>query len=379
MQKRIRSRFPFSPDLTAYLSRGLPENTRLTMTLVWPLWLLPIYLISQLLTPHPVWISLLTVTTLIYLLGYFWLRSQAGLFRLERTRKGAILVAGDSFEEEFTFHNHSRLPVLWAELDDQSDLPGYVGSRIAAVGPQTFTRWRSKIECRQRGLFRIGPTTLRLADPFSLFALETRFAETETVLIYPRVARLPQLTLPRGNTSGTDRRRTSLFGVQPSASVREYQTGDSLRHIHWPTSAHRGALAVKELELEPSGDVWIVLDLNARVQRGRPPHGTLDFAVMVAASLAAQLLDEGVSRAVGLLAVSGQDGAEPITIELAPQQGRAQLWRIMAALAPAQASDVPLAQLLHQSRGVLGRRRSLVVITPDAMANTDAADRSTGS
>src|SRR5690606_24180820 len=127
--------------------------------------------------------------------------------------------------------------------------------------------------------------------------------------------------------------------------------GDSMRLVHWPTSAHRGRLTVKELELEPSGDVWIVLDLNAAVQRGEGSTGTLEYAIMLAASLAAEMVSGNERRAVGLLTVAG----DAVTT-LAPQPGQAQLWAIMRALAPALASSTPLDALLQRSLRVLGRR-----------------------
>ncbi|MCB0048826.1 MAG: hypothetical protein KDE24_04655, partial [Caldilinea sp.] len=49
---------------------------------------------------------------------------------------------------------------------------------------------------------------------------------------------------------------------------------------------------------------------------------------------------------------------------LAPQPGQAQLWAIMRALAPALASSTPLDALLQRSLRVLGRRHTLIVITP---------------
>ena len=90
---------------------------------------------------------------------------------------------------------------------------------------------------------------------------------------------------------------------------------------------------VKELELEPSGDVWIVLDLYDGVQRGEGRSGTLEHSIILAASMAAEMVSGRERRAVGLLTASADE-----VIALPPQPGQAQLWSIMAALAPAQAT-----------------------------------------
>ena len=96
---------------------------------------------------------------------------------------------------------------------------------------------------------------------------------------------------------------------------------------------------VKELELEPSGDVWIVLNLHAAVQRGDGRGGTLEYAIILAASMAAEMVSGRERRAVGLLTASGNE-----VVALPPQPGQAQLWAIMAALAPAQPTSWPLAE-----------------------------------
>ncbi|CAN5723914.1 hypothetical protein BH10CHL1_BH10CHL1_44550 [soil metagenome] len=388
--------WPFSgplPNWTTIWNRGLPANVRITHRIIWPLFLVPLALLNQIVTPHPIWIVLLVMLAGMYGLSYYWVRTQAQNVSLRRVRIGTVLVAGDALREEFELRNASNLPVLWAEFVDHSNLPNYEPGRVVACGGNGVYRWNSQIECRHRGVYQLGPHTLFLGDPFGLFTLTLAFDQMEIVLIYPRVAHLPPLVLPAGNAGGTARRRRPLWGALPSASVREYQMTDSLRYIHWPITAHRGTLMVKELEIEPSGACWIVLDLNEAAHSDQDEINTLEYSIIVAASIAAELLSTGERRAVGLLAVSGQrqfgagslpappikDGAaevladaaavraqptaEQSAILLSPQTGQAQLWQILAALAPVQATNVSLAELLRSSRNALGRRRTLVVIT----------------
>lgn len=358
-------------------NRGLPPGVEMTLRLLWPVLLLPVFLISQLLTPHPIWV-LLSITIIgLYLLGYWWLREQSRTIALARTQRGVILVAGDRFSEDFALHNQSRLPIIWAEIDDASDLPGYAAGRVVAAGPMTTTRWRVDVECERRGVYRIGPASVRMGDPFGLYQLRIASPESDTLLIYPRVVQLPQMVRLRGHASGSDRRRQNLLGVQPAASVRDYQHGDSLRRIHWPMSAHRGELIVKELEQEPAGDVWIILDLNRAAHRGRDAESTLEYAIVVAASAAAELLSGDEERSVGLLTASAGPQGDDEVIRIGPQAGGAQLWRMMAALAPVRPTGVDLAQLLNSNRATLGRRRSVIVITPQPL-DAAQADSPTG-
>ncbi len=354
---------------TALWSRGLPLETHIRLLVGWPLLLLPALVFSQIVTPHPVWVVLLVVLLLLYPAGYLWVRSQVQAVRFERQRQGAVLVAGDLLREEFTLQNRSRLPVLWAEFHDASDLPGYQPGSVVAAAVGGDYRWAKEVECSQRGVFRLGPHRLRLGDPFGLFEAEIVYDRAETLLIYPRVVQLPQVELPRGAAGGVAARRRPLLGVLPAASVREYSQGDSMRHVHWPTTAHRAHLMVKELELEPAGDVWIVLNLHAAVQRGEGRSGTLEYAIILAASMAAEMVSGRERRAVGLLTASGSE-----VVAIPPQPGQAQLWAIMAALAPAQATNWPLADLLRRNLSELGRRHTLIAITPAYIAQADVVD-----
>ncbi len=344
---------------TRLWSRKLPAATTIELQIGWPLLLLPFLLFGQLVTPHPVWIVLLVTIAALYAIGYAWVREQVQGVRFTRRRAGAILVAGDQLHEEFAVVNAGGLPLLWAAFVDASDLPGYAPGIVVACGANQDYRWRTTVECARRGLFRLGPHRLELGDPFGLFRATQHTADFETVLIYPRVVQLPEVALPRGGADAHARRRRSMMGTRPAASVRDYAAGDSMRLVHWPTTAHRGRLTVKELEQEPSGDVWIVLDLDAAVQQGQGAEGTLEYGVMLAASMAAAMVSGADRRAVGLLAASGD-----AVVSLAPQPGQAQLWAIMAALAPARPSATPLHDLLRRSLPLLGRRHTLVVITP---------------
>lgn len=377
-------------------NRGLPDHVRIEHRVLWPLFLLPIALLNQFLAPHPVWIVLLVTLVGVYGVGYLWVRSQATAVAVSRRRLGAVLVAGDTLREEFELHNSSPAPVLWAESLDHSTLQNYNAGRVVGCAANSSYRWNSSVECGHRGIYRLGPHDLRLGDPLGLFELTIHNDQTEIIVIYPRVAHLPVLALPRSDTSGVARQRRPLAGPLPSASVRDYRPTDSLRYVHWPLTAHRGELMVKELEIEPSGGVWVVLDLNEAAHTTVGGVSTLEFAIVVAASLAAELLAGGERRTVGLLTVSDHAPLDyigvtpPTTIEAMsqngpeieprqpgalagaplheravvtlPQPGQAQLWRILAALAPVHATTLSLAEMLRTNHRLFGRG-AIVVIT----------------
>lgn len=357
----------------ARLNLGLPAERVIRVRLGWPGWLLPIIVINQVLTPHPIWTVLLVTIVGLYGVAWLWVRNQADRVAVSRRRadpdarnagQGAIpaLVVGDELQEEITVQNPSLLPLLWGEVMDGSTVPDYSAGRVVSTAANGEARWKTHVICRRRGVFRLGPMSLRLQDPFGLLEAEIRAPYEDLVVIYPRVVQLPLVATPQAEQSGSAPRRRPLPGVIPAATIADYRPGDSLRHVHWATSARHGRLMVKELEIEPSGDVWLVLDVNAAAQEGSGDTGTLEFGVVVAASLAAQFLQSREQRAVGLLAFGGQQGGQ--LIEITPARGRGHLWPILAALAQVESGDVALPELLVGVRDRLVRRSSVVVIAP---------------
>jgi uncharacterized protein (DUF58 family) len=201
------------------------------------------------------------------------------------------------------------------------------------------------------------------------FQVTLDYPESRSVLVYPPIVHLPTLRLPRGAATGAGRTsRHALELTTNAAGVRAYAPGDSINRIHWRKTAHVETLMVKTFDLEPSGDLWIVLDLDAAVQAGENEESTEEYGVILAASLSSRTLRE--HRAVGLVAYGStpaQDGQEPEPLPtlVLPQKGTAHQWRVLQALATVRAGGHwPLARVLAEMDGNLGRGTTLAVITP---------------
>jgi len=291
-------------------------------------------------------------------LAYLWVHSLAlGVIWQRRVRQG-IMVVGDHVIEDFEIENTTSFPLLWVEILDQSDVPGYTANRVEAVDAHGHKYWQTQGRCERRGLFHLGPWEAISSDPLGLFQVRWHFPEERTILIYPRVVRLPEIPLPRGRARGQAREwRPSPTEDVSASGVRPYFPGDALRRIHWRQTAHRGALMSRTFDMEPSGDLWLVLDLDSNVQAGQGATSTEEYEVVLAASLAAKVLAEG--RRVGLAC----GGAHPALVP--PQGGTGHLWTLMGYLARAHSdSTTSLADLLQQMLPLFGQGRTLVIFTP---------------
>jgi uncharacterized protein (DUF58 family) len=174
-------------------------------------------------------------------------------------------------------------------------------------------------------------------------------------MVTPPILPLPTIEVAPGGRAGEGRPRANApERTVGAASVRDYVQSDSLRWIHWPTSARRDSLFVKLFDGTPAGDWWVFLDLDQSVQAGEGQASTEEHGVILAASRGLRL-----SRAVGLV-THGEE-----LIWLPPQEGDGQRWTILRALALVERGSHPLAELLARARPRFGERTSLIIVTPN--------------
>jgi len=320
--------------------------------------LIGILILMQLIDPSRVWSILLGGLGGAWVLSALWARSLAQNLRLRREIRFGWAQVGDRLEERFTLDNHGAAPALWVEVLDHSNIPGYCVSQVSDVGGRSNRRWRTDGVCNRRGVFTLGPTSLETSDPFGFYRVRLEDPASMTLVVTPPIVPLPAIEVaPGGHTGHGLPRADAPERTVSSASVRPYVPGDSLRWIHWRTTARRAAPYIRIFDGTPAGDWWIFLDLNARVQTGSGWESTAEHAIILTASLA----DRGMrlGKAVGLASNSANH------IWLPPQEGEHHRWEILRALALAEYGRLSLAELLTRTKPAIGQSTSLVIITPD--------------
>lgn len=325
--------------------------------------------------------SVAYLMTGIVVISYLWSWFNLRWVRIGRYTRARRSQVGRVAEEQFEVANTGRLPKLWLEVRDHSDLPQHDASRVLnSVGPRRRRRWMVRTVCIRRGRFRLGPLTLTSSDPLGLFPRQRQLPATSAIIVYPATLELPGFSPPMGMLPGGDamRRRTHYVTTNVS-TVRDYVPGDSFNRIHWRSTARTGRLIVKEFELDPTADIWIVMDLDRAVHTGSPwtppvqdsgpavlwqerqglplPPSTIEYAVTTAASLARHFLLQ--DRSVGLIAHG--DHRELIQAD----RGERQLTKILETLAVINATgSIPFARVLTSEMEHLPRHTTLVAISP---------------
>jgi uncharacterized protein (DUF58 family) len=192
--------------------------------------------------------------------------------------------------------NLARIPTGVLLVEDT--LPFALGTRPRFVLDHVWSRFRREvsydIRADLRGRYPIGPLTVRLTDPFGLVELRRAFSETATVIITPKVHKLPSVRLlGEWSGSGESRPRSVASAGEEDATVRAYRDGDDMRRVHWRATAHHGELMVRREEQPWQSRASLLLDTRSRAHAGQDPDSSLEYAVSAAASIGVHLADRG--------------------------------------------------------------------------------------
>jgi len=323
--------------------------------------LLPVFVVLLTLlyslTRYRGWLVFLIGTAGLWLLALLWVYSLERGLSIERKIHLAWANVGDSVPEQLMVVNKSRFPTVWVEITDETNTQVAPIRLVTDVGPRITRRRHPNHLFKRRGVYTLGPTRLRTGDPFGIYSLSLYDHHSSTILVTPPQLPLTQLRIAPGGWAGDHQRRHSALVREISdAGVRNYLPGDSLRQIHWHASAHNDTLIVRQLEAATSEDWWIFVDLDATAQAGTDQDSTLELSIVLAASLVTRGLKE--HRRIGLAMV----GSKLTWLE--PRSDPAHRWRILRALAMAEAGNRSLADLMTLGQGRAAQTATLIVITP---------------
>ena len=289
---------------------------------------------------------------------FLWARNNAKGLDVEVERTIDRLQVGQETETRLHLKSTSMFTKVYLEIEDETTMPGG-GARTVITLPAKSTRnWKVRGACRRRGLYSSGPLKVTTGDPFGLFRFSQTFGEKHNILVLPQPEELPYFWAPAAQLPGEGVVHQRTHYVTPNASgIREYHPGDSYNRIHWKSTARLGRMMVKTFEMDPTSNIWLVLDLHGDSQGGSGDESTEEYGVRIAASLAFRFAES--NRMLGLM----MDGREKVLME--PARGSQQYGRILEALAVASATGkTSLAALLQEEGRRLSRQTTVLIITP---------------
>lgn len=268
-----------------------------------------------------------------------WYRYGLRSIRFNRRIAQRTIPLGSVVEVEVAVENRKPLPLSWLEVRDEfpdglivqgrtlapSERIGRATLRLtlALSGYQRLRR-RYQLLAVERGVYHLGPTTLRASDPFGIQTAQADMETPATLIVRPLVTSLERLNLPSVAPFGEHRSSTRLLDDPLRVSgIRDYAPGDDPRRIHWKATARAGALQSKIYDPSTRHALVIFLDLRVWAGQTATDAALSELAICAAASVAtwahAQRFSVGIcaNAPAQLDQPAAAHGPRPPTVRLA--------------------------------------------------------------
>jgi uncharacterized protein (DUF58 family) len=282
--------------------------------------------------------------------GVLYVRSSAPRARLTRRIAPLQVHDGERAIVELSLVSSRRLHAAIVEdVVHSLGTASFVAQRVDAREPMTA---RYEVLCKPRGVYKVGPAVLRVRDPMALAESVSSGRRADRLVVYPRVEDLRGLPVVRGQDPNVNSARANFSHSRGDDffTLREYQLGDDLRRVHWPASAHRGDLMIKQLEMPWQSRALVLLDVRGASYA--TPEG-FEHAVRGAASALRHLYRRGFSPTLW----TGQPRGTTVTNNHAYDMAMETLATVKVS------SDIDLASIISRLRreGMAGG--ALVMVT----------------
>jgi uncharacterized protein (DUF58 family) len=285
------------------------------------------------------------------LVAWLWVRLTAKPTNLRRRTGHRELVEGGRVAVEVEVRGDGGLlPARATMIEKIGDL-GTQEVPLRHAGHAL--RGRYVIDPAPRGRYTLAAAELRVDDPLGLAESLTSLQRSDTLLVYPRVYALDGLFTDAGTAGGDEGRallhRTAGYDLH---SIRDFQQGESLRRVHWRSTAKRRKLMVKELTELPRDESAVLLDCDRTAEVGPPGSSSFDAQVRAAASLMNRMVETGQRCS---LVIHG-----PTRRRIRVQAGGGDWGTALAALAAVRAdAHRPLAAMLSEALGATGAAEAI--------------------
>jgi uncharacterized protein (DUF58 family) len=177
-------------------------------------------------------------------------------------------------------------------IEDDVNRLGVATFEVSRIRRDEETTATYRVTCRPRGVYRVGPVTVRKSDPLGLAESRTTIGPVDRIVVYPAIESLTGFPIVRGQDPAMQASRPehSRRGGEDFYTLREYQRGDDLRRVHWPSSAKIDELMIRQLETPWQARALVMLDIRAGSYESA---NAFEKAVSGAGTLVTHLISSG--------------------------------------------------------------------------------------
>lgn len=241
----------------------------------------------------------------LLLWGMLWRRLVAPYIDASAKFSKASVVYGGSFEFTIAIHNPTNLPapLVTCEFElprgisttplgsrNSSDKDACLISTSVSLRPRERVTLRYTLYGVHRGKHRLSNCTLQMSNGFTQgFQFKKVFVD-EPVVVHPQKHEYP-ISSRAVSRVGTRQAIRKLYPTsQDWIDLRPYRPGDSVRDIHWMSSARRGELIVLERASSVANHAVVVVSTQVSRDFWTPNERVAEAVLNTAYALLLRLL-----------------------------------------------------------------------------------------
>ncbi len=210
-----------------------------------------------------------------------------------------------------------------------------------------------------KGLYPLGPITIRTYDPFSMFYREQSLDYVSNLTVFPMVRDVKEIYIKSKQPKiypGEVKVKMPGPGSE-FFSIREYVPGDPFKDINWKAYGRKRKLLVNEHERESVSDITIVLDARQASSYGTARHNPHVYLSRVAGTLANFFLKRRDS--VGIVIY----GDKIMTVRKGG--GQKQFYEILTAISSVNpGGSIPLGGIVEEVLPYMPRKSPVIILSP---------------
>ncbi len=201
-------------------------------------------------------VTLVPVISLIYLMLFF---SQ---FRVYQDIESRNIVCKQAMPYYFTlpnetFYSFAGLSIrLFSGFSYVTDMPEDEEYELLPGDSYTY---HTNLICKYRGEYEVGVKEIIVTDFFRLFRFRYRIHGSIRALVYPRIIQKKELNSIK-DVIDVSHLQSQMNQTEMDVVTRDYVQGDSLKHIHWKSSAKEQKLKTRNMLGERKQEILLVYD-----------------------------------------------------------------------------------------------------------------------
>lgn len=141
---------------------------------------------------------------------------------------------------------------------------------------------------KARGIYILKECLIQSLFPLGIWKAQKKYPLFSQIVVYPEFFEASRFSVSyrgiRTEFANTTSDRPGTGG--DFFDIREYQPGDSLKHIHWRATARVRKLMVKQLERYTLSNLSVILDSSADLILGLGEESNFEYAIKTAATIA---------------------------------------------------------------------------------------------